>query len=62
MIAPAMIGLIQRVENAAVRVDGAVVGAVSRGLLAFIAVRRDDTESEAERLDIFPALRFGAKL
>src|SRR5215472_4231787 len=45
-----MIGLIQRVESAEVRVDGAVVGAVSRGLLAFIAVRRDDAESEAERL------------
>ncbi|HEY2274129.1 MAG TPA: D-aminoacyl-tRNA deacylase [Steroidobacteraceae bacterium] len=45
-----MIGLIQRVESAEVRVDGAVVGAVTRGLLAFIAVRRDDAESEAERL------------
>jgi D-tyrosyl-tRNA(Tyr) deacylase len=45
-----MIGLIQRVESAEVRVDGAVVGAVSRGLLAFIAVRREDTESEADRL------------
>jgi D-aminoacyl-tRNA deacylase len=45
-----MIGLIQRVESAAVSVDGAVVGAVSRGLLAFIAVRRGDAEREAERL------------
>lgn len=45
-----MIGLIQRVESAEVRVDGSVVGAVARGLLAFIAVRRDDAESEAERL------------
>jgi D-aminoacyl-tRNA deacylase len=45
-----MIGLIQRVESAAVSVEGAVVGAVSRGLLAFIAVRRGDAEREAERL------------
>jgi D-tyrosyl-tRNA(Tyr) deacylase len=45
-----MIGLIQRVERAEVRVDGAVVGAVTRGLLVFVAVRRDDAESEAERL------------
>ena len=45
-----MIGLIQRVERAEVRVDGAVVGAVDLGLLAFIAVRRDDAESEADRL------------
>jgi D-aminoacyl-tRNA deacylase len=45
-----MIGLIQRVSHAEVRVDGAVVGAISRGLLVFIAVRREDTEREAERL------------
>ena len=45
-----MIGLIQRVESAEVRVAGQLVGAVSRGVLAFIAVRRDDTETEAGRL------------
>ena len=45
-----MIGLIQRVESAEVRVDGKVVGAISRGVLAFVAVRRDDGETEAERL------------
>jgi D-aminoacyl-tRNA deacylase len=45
-----MIGLIQRVTSAEVRVDGELVGAISRGLLAFIAVRREDTEREAERL------------
>ena len=45
-----MIGLIQRVESAEVRVAGEVVGAVSRGVLAFIAVRRGDTETEAGRL------------
>lgn len=45
-----MIGLIQRVESAEVRVGGRVVGAVSRGVLAFIAVRRGDTETEARRL------------
>ena len=45
-----MIGLIQRVESAEVRVDGRPVGAISRGVLAFIAVRRADTEAEAGRL------------
>jgi D-aminoacyl-tRNA deacylase len=45
-----MIGLIQRVESAAVRVEGRLVGAISRGVLAFIAVRRDDTPATAERL------------
>jgi len=45
-----MIGLIQRVASAEVRVDGAVVGAISRGVLAFIGVRREDTEATAARL------------
>jgi D-aminoacyl-tRNA deacylase len=45
-----MIGLIQRVASAEVRVDGAVVGAISKGLLALIAVRREDTEASAARL------------
>ena len=45
-----MIALIQRVTRAEVRVDGAVVAAVSRGLLAFVAVRRGDTGTEAARL------------
>lgn len=45
-----MIGLIQRVESAEVRVDGRVVGAISRGVLAFVAVRRDDRPASAERL------------
>ena len=45
-----MIGLIQRVSSAEVRVDAEVVGAISRGVLAFIAVRHHDTETEAQRL------------
>lgn len=45
-----MIGLIQRVSHAEVRVAGETVGAIGRGLLAFIAVRREDTEAEADRL------------
>jgi len=45
-----MIGLIQRVESAEVRVEGRLVGAISRGVLAFVAVRRDDTPASAERL------------
>jgi len=45
-----MIGLIQRVSSAEVRVEGEVVGAISRGMLALIAVRREDTEASAERL------------
>jgi D-aminoacyl-tRNA deacylase len=45
-----MIGLIQRVSSAEVRVDGAVVGAIGRGILAFIAVTQGDTLVSAERL------------
>jgi len=45
-----MIGLIQRVASAEVRVNGERVGAISRGVLAFIAVRREDTRATAERL------------
>jgi len=45
-----MIGLIQRVSRAEVRVGGETVGAIARGLLAFIAVRREDSETEADRL------------
>jgi D-tyrosyl-tRNA(Tyr) deacylase len=45
-----MIGLIQRVTSAEVRIGGAVVGAIDRGMLALVAVRRADTEASAERL------------
>ncbi|HLY53290.1 MAG TPA: D-aminoacyl-tRNA deacylase [Steroidobacteraceae bacterium] len=45
-----MIGLIQRVSHAEVRVAGETVGAIGRGLLAFIAVRREDAQTEADRL------------
>jgi D-aminoacyl-tRNA deacylase len=45
-----MIGLIQRVSSAEVRIEGEVVGTIGRGILAFIAVRREDTPASAERL------------
>ena len=45
-----MIGLIQRVSSAEVRIDGKVVGAISRGVLALVAVRPADTEASALRL------------
>ena len=38
--------LIQRVSRAAVSVDGAVVGAIGPGLLAFVGIRGSDTEAE----------------
>ena len=45
-----MIALIQRVSQAEVRVRSAVAGAIDRGVLAFIGVQREDTESDADRL------------
>lgn len=45
-----MIGLIQRVSEARVDVQGKAVGAIGSGLLALIGVERDDTEAAAERL------------
>ena len=45
-----MIGLMQRVTNAAVTVDGAVVGAVGPGLMLLLGVQRGDSEREADRL------------
>ena len=45
-----MIGLIQRVSEAAVRVDGRVVGEIGPGLLALVCAERGDTAAEADRL------------
>jgi D-tyrosyl-tRNA(Tyr) deacylase len=45
-----MIGLIQRVSGAEVAVDGRLVGAIGRGTLALIGVRRGDDRASAERL------------
>ena len=45
-----MIALLQRVTEASVTVDGAIVGAIGPGLLALVAVEKGDTESQALRL------------
>ena len=45
-----MIGLLQRVTNARVEVDGDLVGEIGRGLLVLVAVHRDDTERDVVRL------------
>jgi D-tyrosyl-tRNA(Tyr) deacylase len=45
-----MIGLLQRVSEAAVRVEGLVVGEIERGLLVLVAVERGDTPAQAARL------------
>lgn len=45
-----MIGLLQRVTAAEVKVDGAVIGSIERGLLVLIGVERADNEAQADRL------------
>jgi D-tyrosyl-tRNA(Tyr) deacylase len=45
-----VIALIQRVSEAAVRVDDEIVGAIDRGLLALVAVQPTDGPAEVEKL------------
>jgi D-tyrosyl-tRNA(Tyr) deacylase len=45
-----MIALIQRVTRAHVEIDGRAVGAIGRGMLALIGIRRGDDRIAAERL------------
>lgn len=45
-----MIALIQRVSEAAVHVNGNVIGSIRHGILALIGVERGDSRKEADRL------------
>ena len=45
-----MIGLLQRVAHAEVRVDERQVGDIEKGLLVLVGVERGDTEAQADRL------------
>ena len=45
-----MIALLQRVSTAEVLVGGEQVGRIGAGVLAFVGVRKDDEERDAERL------------
>jgi D-tyrosyl-tRNA(Tyr) deacylase len=40
--------VMQRVTSASVRVEGAVVGQIGKGLLCFVGIGHDDTEDDAE--------------
>jgi len=45
-----LIAVLQRVRQARVEVDGAVVGAIGPGLLVLVCAERGDTEAEADKL------------
>ena len=45
-----MRAVIQRVSEASVRVDGAMVGKIGRGLLVLLGIAVDDTRTDAEYL------------
>lgn len=45
-----MIGLLQRVTEASVSVDGEVIADIGRGIVVLVGVERGDSEAEADRL------------
>lgn len=45
-----MIGLIQRVSEAAVAVNDESVGRIGRGILLLLGIQRDDSDASADRL------------
>jgi D-tyrosyl-tRNA(Tyr) deacylase len=45
-----MIALLQRVSEAAVHVNGKLVGSIEKGVLALIGVQRGDQQQQADRL------------
>ncbi|WP_416559570.1 D-aminoacyl-tRNA deacylase [Limnohabitans sp. yimb22184] len=45
-----MIAVLQRVSEASVRVDGAVIGEISAGLLVLLCAEKGDTEAVADKM------------
>lgn len=45
-----MIGLLQRVSEARVRVEGELIGEIKQGLLVLVGIEKNDGQSQMERL------------
>lgn len=45
-----MLGLIQRVNDARVTVEGEIIGEISQGLLVLLGVEKDDSDAQLEKL------------
>lgn len=45
-----MIGLLQRVSEASVTVEGKTIGAINKGLLVLVCAQKEDTEENVEKL------------
>ena len=42
--------VIQRVSEAAVKIDGSIVGQIEQGLLVLLGIEHDDTKKDADYL------------
>ena len=45
-----MIGLLQRVTEASVTIDGEVIAAIDKGLMVLVGVEKGDAEAQSDRL------------
>lgn len=45
-----MLGLIQRVKNASVSVDGKIVGEIQQGILLLLGIQKNDSREAADKL------------
>jgi len=45
-----MIGLLQRVSEASIRVDGETIGRIGQGLMVLVGIEKEDTQKDMDRM------------